>query len=53
MSKFQYKNTSDKVLILVGVGIVAPGGVLEADEPVENPHLEEVKTKKTVNKDDK
>ena len=45
MAKHTYKNTTDQELTIPNHGVVEPGKTIESDVPIENPNLEEVKTK--------
>lgn len=51
---YRYKNTTDHDLVLVGIGIVEAGKIIETDQIVENPNLQPVSDdkKKKVSKED-
>lgn len=50
MSKYKYKNISENDLVVMGVGEVKAGEVIETDHEVENPNLELVKDEKVKSK---
>lgn len=51
MAKYKYKNTSEQELTIINVGVVAPGQVIETNEPINNPNLEPVKDDRMVGVD--
>lgn len=50
---YRYKNRTDKDLVLIGVGVVKAGEVIESDEQIENQNLEPVadRTRKVTKED--
>lgn len=46
MAKYKYKNISDQELVIMNVGVVKAGEIIEVDFPIENPNLQLV-TKKS------
>ena len=39
---YQYKNTTEDTLVVIGVGEVEAGKTITSSEPIENPNLEPV-----------
>jgi hypothetical protein len=49
IKRFKYKNQSEHEQVVMGVGTVAPGKIIESDAPISNPNLVLVEAGRMVN----
>lgn len=48
-NKITYRNKTKQVQVLMGVGRVEPGQVIEVEKEIENPNFEKLDTRRLVN----